>query len=298
MSSDPFYVTLLSDSSKHIYAENRPANYTNDLNSTRLLEGKWEVGLRQAQFTNNWPHSTPQYTFIAWYGVAGRTDTRPRPADPYGSVIQFTMEPEIPFDIRNMDSKLVTIPAGKWTHVTEIANAVAQAIQDAFRTEANNLFVTYIRNTVLMRTTFITQDSSYIGITSEDDELWDILGVSPRRESKLLRNPKMKLYMFEDHNMRGREQGLLDSESVFVYSDICEEQAIGDGVGKLLKVLPVTAKKGERQSVEYDNPTYVRVTTGNLRTINIRFCDRAGEEIEFSSLRSFTTVQLHFRKCE
>jgi hypothetical protein len=52
----------------------------------------------------------------------------------------------------------------------------------------------------------------------------EILGTSARSESAMLQQKRVKLYMFDDKNMAPRQDGFPELETVFVYTDICQEQ--------------------------------------------------------------------------
>jgi hypothetical protein len=133
-----------------------------------------------------------------------------------------------------------------------------------------------------------------LGISTEQPELLDIIGIPARTEHST--NKQLKLYMFNDGERDPTDIGFPQYETLFLYSDVCEYQAIGDSVGPLLKLVPVSVKELERQCNEYDTPQYIRVKSRDLRKLEIRLCDTTGAEIEFQGDRTFTIVQLHFRK--
>jgi hypothetical protein len=300
MQENDFYVTLPSNGASAVYPRNHPTCYRTDLCVSRGLLTDWEVGLSQIQFTHNWDHPAPAFTFLAWIGRN----------DDYG---QTHPEGYITSDLENrlldigaarvkapsMDTRLITIAANnEWRHVDELGHAVARSIEEGFKNSGRNAGVTYERKAGGM-TTFRARDRTgglIVGMSSEDEEMFEILGITPRRESSELSNPLLKTYLFLDERPIPRNNGFADIETVFVYTDVCEEQVIGSHVANLLKAVPVTARRGERQGKDYERPTYVRVKPMNLRSIEIKLCDLTGTELQIWNPNSLVTVVLHFRK--
>lgn len=318
MQEDDFYVTLPSNGASEIYPRNRSTCYRTQLNNSTTLLTNWEVGLSQIQFTHDWNYSTPTFTFVAWIGKYDR-EFEKTDDEEYAlceleerlSDIGIAHVTDTKVDIGgkltpiNVDTRLVTVPGhDQWRQVDEFGKEVAKLIQIAFAASNNRVFVSYERtatNTTVFRATSsrakALHSDLYIGISSEEDKLFEILGMHPRRESSRLPNEKLKLYLFEERNPIPRKNGFTNIEDICVYSDVCEEQIIGSKVGKLLKLVPVRVGKGKRQYSVYERPAYVRVSPTSLENIEIQLCDLAGNEIQNWKQNSLVTVVLHFRRC-
>jgi hypothetical protein len=313
---DDFYVTLPSNGASKVYPRNRPTCYRTDLNLGRKLLSGWEVGLSQIQFTRNWNEATPEFTFMVWVTEFSKGYNQNIPTSRRGvlerrllniSAARVTHNETVDgvTTITKARSRMVTIPAyEQWKHVDELGWSVSEAIERVLGESGSNLFtVRYVRNSdntasFTVKERGVPEDSvkAHLGFSSEDDELFQILGISPRRESSLLANKKLRVYGFREDLLIPRSNGFPSLETIFVYSDICEEQVIGDQRGQLLKLVPVTVKKGERQCNEYPRPTYVQVMPTSLPNIEISIHDRTGREVQIWDENSFVTTVLHFRR--
>ena len=317
MQCESFYVALPSNGDTK-YPTNRPTNYTTDLKHDKVLTD-WEVGLQQIQFTNNWNYSTPEFKFLAWVGKFGSGYSQTYP-DNYvvgdlekrlrdiGSahVTSIQGNADGSSEIINVDSRLVTVPAfDGWRHVDEFGVAVAKCIEDTFdETSERIIRVSYERtsaNITLFRISDNTVESdevgpTFIGMSSEDEEMFEILGIHPRRQSSRLSNKNLKVYRFMEKHPIPRSNGFHAIETIFLYADVCEQQQIGSKTGTLLKIVPVTVGNGQRQCNEYERPSYVPVAPTRLNRINIKLCDLTGEELQITDPGTLVTVYLHFRR--
>ena len=314
---DDFYITLPSNGASEVYPRNRPTSYRTDLNLGRKLLSGWEVGLSQIQFTRNWNESTPEFTFMAWVTefstgypqgypkMYEKSQLERRLLNISAARVTATETVNGVTSVTKARSRMVTIPAyDQWKHVDELGWVVAEAIEKVLCESGTNLFtVRYVRNSdntasFTVNERGVPEDSvkSHLGISSEDDELFEILGISPRRESSRLANRKLRVYGFLEYLLIPRSSGFPSLETIFVYSDICEEQVIGSQKGQLLKLVPVTVKKGERQCNEYPRPSYVQVTPTSLPSIEISIHDRTGQQVQIWDENSFVTVVLHLRR--
>jgi hypothetical protein len=313
--SEQFYLTLPSSGGSDVYKGNRPTFYRTDLPELPIDRKNlhdWEVGLAHIQFTHNWDYSTPEFKFQAWVTKFGTGFTQKYP-DGYVlsdletrlkniGAAQVTSTESASGTPINVTSRLVTVPAyDGWRNVEEFGAHVAKRIEDAFEDdERYNFRVTYERsaaNTTLFR---VVENSAggnvYIGISSIDSEMFEILGMTPRRESERLEDKKLKVYLFNERPLLPCVNGFAELETIYVYADICEEQVIGSLRGNLLRIVPVTVRKGVRQCNEYERPQYVRVKPTYLKNILIELRDLTGKVIEIWNQNSMVIVQLHFRR--
>lgn len=84
------------------------------------------------------------------------------------------------------------------------------------------------------------------------------------------------------------------NEFFFFYTDIIEDQYVGDSKAKLLDTMSLRGEKGESVSVAIASPHYVDLTVTEVTSININIRDSMGEYIHFDNL-SRVIVKLHFR---
>ena len=85
-------------------------------------------------------------------------------------------------------------------------------------------------------------------------------------------------------------------KALFIYSDICEKQHVGDSMSQLLRTVCVenNHKFGDYINSIFTQPHYVPVNKNTFQTIEIQICDDTGSKVHFSSGKII--AKLHFRK--
>jgi hypothetical protein len=85
-------------------------------------------------------------------------------------------------------------------------------------------------------------------------------------------------------------------KSLFVYSDICERQFVGDYKEPLLRTITVenSHKFGDYVNASFKQVHYVPVCKDSFKSIQIYICDDTGSLVHFSAGKIIAT--LHFRK--
>ena len=83
-------------------------------------------------------------------------------------------------------------------------------------------------------------------------------------------------------------------ESMFIYTDIIDDQIVGDTKAKLLDTLSIKGSRDEVVTIEVENPNYVNVGKSEINSINITLRDSTGSLIHFTKFAKFI-VKLHFR---
>lgn len=83
-------------------------------------------------------------------------------------------------------------------------------------------------------------------------------------------------------------------DSLFLYTDIIEDQYVGNTKAKLLDVVQISGKVDETTTVNILNPNYVKVSNSEISTINIMIKDGFGDFIHFTNLAK-VIVKLHFK---
>lgn len=84
-------------------------------------------------------------------------------------------------------------------------------------------------------------------------------------------------------------------DSIFVYTDIIEDQIVGDNVAPLLRNMATQNANFSYMTSTFDNPHYVQLKKTRLNSINMRLTDIYGENIHFNSKLSKVIIKLHFR---
>ena len=78
--------------------------------------------------------------------------------------------------------------------------------------------------------------------------------------------------------------------SIYVYTDIIENQHTGDYKVPLLRVVPIDSKYGDSVCVRYDKPRFFNINRSRIQTIEIDLRDDEGELISFEGGRSIVTL--------
>lgn len=84
-----------------------------------------------------------------------------------------------------------------------------------------------------------------------------------------------------------------ESTLFYIYSDVIEQQHVGDSFLNLLGVIRVPYKQGCHN--DFANPTYVPVNTDELEWIQITIKDDSDSLIKFTNTGEKTLIKLHFR---
>ena len=88
-------------------------------------------------------------------------------------------------------------------------------------------------------------------------------------------------------------------DSVYVYTNICEANIVGDTHATILRTLPINYSKkkfGETYHVAIGSVHYVPLLSNSFREIEIDLRDRLGQPLPFMSGTSYVT--LHFRRID
>lgn len=290
MFENEFCVTLLSNAQvQNEFPNNNPGLFSNRLPTSIVLHGTWEVGVTQVHFTNALKFRTPEYKFVVWIGEEGKDLAD---AEKLRSVSDADKDLFDVSDISDacvkMDFHIIRFPAASWYTVAELGRAVASYISSTVGTE-----VTFARSS--KNSVFTIDSSKTLGITSCDDELFDVLGVSKYGMNK--KKTTLGYGFFHDLNSLGRAQRPpRRPEMLFIYSNIVEKSIVGGSLANLLKAVPITAHNGYMQVNSYLPPVYVKVSESVLQQIDIVMCDCGSHRIEFTDEYAHASIELHFRK--
>ncbi len=290
-----FHVTLLSNAQPELFEKNRPDDFNTKLPHNIDLEGAWEVGVNQIQFDNHLKFYAPMTQFVVW--VFEHNANISVPEDPeYKAEELETMLLNIgasTFKTNTMKHFFVTIPGAYFeTHKT-YGEFVAKRLEKLCKST-----VTYLSNEVTPNKFFFADKDKpnlQIGFSSKDAEMFEILGINTREQSKLLSNG-VQLYCFDDHNSKLIKPKVPFPQNIFLYCNIVDKQVVGGSEVRLLKMLPAKTEEQKWQSHFFDTPTYTPVIDNVLSVINVFMRDEQGNAIQFINTTSHVSLGLHFRK--
>lgn len=78
--------------------------------------------------------------------------------------------------------------------------------------------------------------------------------------------------------------------SIYVYTNIIENQHTGNFKVPLLRVVPVQANYGQLSCVNYDRPHYMPLSQSEIQTIEVDLRDDTGDLVSFESGKVVTTL--------
>ncbi len=83
--------------------------------------------------------------------------------------------------------------------------------------------------------------------------------------------------------------------ALYLYSDVVEDELVGDSKVPLLRTVPISGKRGDMVNINFPRPFFKPVTKGYINSIEIEIKDDTGKNISFNSGKVICV--LHFRKC-
>ena len=83
-------------------------------------------------------------------------------------------------------------------------------------------------------------------------------------------------------------------DSLYVYSDICEPQIVGDSLEQVLRIVPVGGEYGELVDKVFVSPHYINVLKKSFSTIDINIKTDTNKPVPFAFGKC--VLKLHFRK--
>ena len=125
----------------------------------------------------------------------------------------------------------------------------------------------------------MTLDTRYAGHVEFSEGLKLLLGFRDNNEGLASHKPDYNGYI----------------TSLFVYTNIIENQFIGNAMAPVLKTVAVKGEVGEIADINYYSPQYVPVLSRSFHEIEISIKGDTGKPIPFID-GSKVIVKLHFRK--
>ena len=161
-------------------------------------------------------------------------------------------------------------------HLADVLKKLPNEFSSPFSIEISDASIGYKNIKIIANESFSFSIGGYLG---------DILHVPDSNFKYDKRNPFIGRIKDIEVNM---------NESMFIYTDIIEDQYVGDSRSKLLDTLSIKGKKDEVVTIELENPNYVNLNKSEISSINISLRDSTGELIHFTKFAKFI-VKLHFK---
>ena len=78
--------------------------------------------------------------------------------------------------------------------------------------------------------------------------------------------------------------------ALYVYTDITQNQLMGDVRAPLLRAVPVKSRYADTTCVTYEQPQFVPLSRSNIQTVEINIRSNTGELVSFESVKSIVTL--------
>ena len=260
MESSGFYVQLPSNASMHLYPDNKLCCYKTQLPRTLNFDGKYEVGLVEIQYPNTWKTFQHDHSYEIRIQYMPNFDND-----------NFTWDA--------VERVRVEIPREQYETIAELIENVQTVInQEALRHGWGDIITIYDWP-IARRLSFVIKKDFHIRFS---EEFRSMVG-------------GLDEYVYHTGTTQTKERYDIKNgfHSLYVYSDICEPQFVGDVMAPLLRTVALDGKRGEYTSKIFDVPHYIPVGLNGINSIKINIKDDTGEDVPF--LDGKVMCKLHFR---
>jgi hypothetical protein len=273
MSSDQFFIVLPSNSSMSVYPDNKSSNFKVNLPSLINVDpSKWEVALQEIHFPHYWYNMRKGKNVI----IKKYFDLTEDEFKRFYSTPQNDKNSEL-FSFYLQFDQEISIPPGHYSKPEEILDHLRSFEINDTRP------IQYSMDETSKKVSVRISNGCHLDFNNSD--VAKTLGFQPDTLIK-----------------KGDEEIVSDGivnisrsyDSVYVYTDIIENQHVGDFKVPLLRVVPVKSNFGEMNWIHYDRPHFLRLSRENINDIEINIRDDTGEFISFESGK--VVVTLVFRR--
>lgn len=268
--SDHFYLTLPSNSSMHVFPDNKISHFKTQLPKRISLQGEWELGLTEIHYPFDFV-TIPSSQF--WVGLE------------YNEAL-LTTESEESKNTEREETSQDNQGAGNmsWKKIHFKGESFATIDSLIAAMEKNQDFGKFVT---------IKSEKSCVRIKLKN-------GVS-----RLVLTPSLQrifgLYEMDVRNSvesanLSNINACLPSQ-MFIYTDIIEHQHVGDVMAPLLRIVNIESSRnatGKQFVSIFTHPHYSSVLKRDFQQIEIDIRDDLGRYVPF--VRGSLNVKLHFRK--
>ena len=303
--SSSFYVTLSSARSKDVFPNNKPNSFKNQLPRELMLDGDWEVGMTELSYPSTWNSidKAVRIQFIIYrmdfdgkilgqYSQTNRFENREFkiPLQYNYPIIKFILHhnPTLLEEVISLDSIVITIPVGRYSITTleeTFKKLLAAELSKINRTkhkffgielEFGNL-MDFGYNASLNRFCSKLKYPFVAVILYKDDDGARLFGLPP------IGPPGYNLSDVSADFVFPFAPRLRTTKTLYCYSDIIDNDLVGDTLVPLLRTVEVSGEHGEFVHMPFDKPYYKRVTRSVIPSIEIQLNSETGEEVKFTS---------------
>ena len=238
-------------------------------NEIKVDPAKWEVALQEIQFPHSWFNIRKGYN--KFHKIYYELDLKDKKdiEESYSNHIIPTSSTSI---IRE-----IGVPYGGYEKI----ESLIEKLNENEKKDPHPFIYRYDKHSckVFIKVPF------GCGISFHESDIARCLGF--KQEKQFKQSSREKPYSeFESDAIVSRKS----IESIYIYSDIVENQYVGDYKVPLLRVVPVRSNFGEMDWIHYDKPHYMRLSRENINNIEINIRDSTGEFVSFESGKVIVTL--------
>jgi len=305
-----FYVTLPSNGSKKFFPENNTNSYKNQLAREIRVDGDWEVALTEIHY----PQTTKSLENVGKiqilvYRFDDQGSIKSKESDITGVEKYQVMVCPLEYGFGNiqikapsntsngiaksLDTFVLEIPIAKYSSpkaVVEVLNKViANKVEELKQQNSPRLGKLLEigfdspQNKFYLKPQYVLVDIIYY----KHDEVCRILGFSTpaKRYEKLEIRSTLSLPLSPELNI---------VNSLYIYTDVIENDLVGDSLVPLLRTVDISGEPGEARHEIFTRCYYKRVNRSNIPSIEIQINSETGKVVKFES--GHVICVLHFRK--
>lgn len=304
-----FCITLPSNSNLTSHPTNRPDNYTVRLGKPVSLIGDWEVSAANIHYPHNW-YDFQKTTTIYWMyyvhtirvahaeiapKVRVRTTSEPK------QYILAIEDPQWTYDQRDSDYRLgrVVFNPKHYASVEEIGASLVKYLNDAISKAPaleRSPIITFDYDAESRHGTVVS-DTGTLYLFGDNDYAASMLGIGVLpAPPPLYRNEPLpelgNISMFSGH----ATSLFTKVDSIYLYSDIAENQYVGDVEVPLLGIIPVQGQHEDKRFFTFNPPVYLGVKKKEFGEVTIMLRTSRGEPLPFPKFTPEVVVTLRFRR--
>ncbi len=271
MTPSQFTIVLPSNSSMDVFPNNKTSSYKVVLPDTIDLDReRYEVALSEIQFPVTWYNIRQGRNFLNKV-VYNLSDEEFQ--DRNAMVAEGLDEKRDDFK-RILVTYKISIPPGYYSSPEEIVNLLNEGESKMFRP------IKFFYDPIGKRITMNMEKHCVLQMESSDIML--SLGFH-QQEYKTSKDDAI----FVSESIASVKSMY---HSVYVYTNIIENQHTGNYKVPLLRVVPVRADYGQLSCVNYDRPHFVPLSQSNIQIIEVDLRDDTGDLISFESGKVLMTL--------
>ena len=248
-----FYITLPSESSKELFPENNPSEYTVRLPRWIHLKGNWEIGLHSIAYTP-WNIIQPLDEPISFITARGEEGKGGKKRKHYSSVKGY---------VASINKSL------KESHI-------GKSLED----KSNEIEFSYELNGKVT----VSLSSGYtVRLRREQAIVLGFMTFEDSAEAYDVKNTKTGPYKANLHR----------ETNIHVYCDIVQAQIVGDKMAPLVAVVPCQETYDTYETLyAVENIHYIPVQTKSFQNIKVHLRSSTDESIPFEHGRAVITLHL------